>query len=45
MAAPGDLNPLFDLVSVSYELINRNTLQPISHSGFLGIVLMWGGYR
>ena len=33
MAAPGDLNPLFDLVSVSYELINRNTLQPISHSG------------
>ena len=33
MAAPGNLNPLFDLVSVSYELINRNTLQPISHSG------------
>lgn len=33
MTAPGDLNPLFDLVSVSYELINRNTLQPISHSG------------
>lgn len=33
MAAPGDLNPLFDLVSVSYELINRNTLQVISHTG------------
>ena len=33
MAAPGDLNPLFDLVSVSYELIVRNTLQLISHSG------------
>ena len=34
MANPGgNLNPLLDTVSVSYELINFNTLQPVSHSG------------
>ena len=33
MAAPGGLTPLNDLVSVSYQLINRNTLQAISHTG------------
>lgn len=33
MAAPGGLTPLDDLVSVSYQLINRNTLQVISHTG------------
>ena len=33
MAAPGGLTPFEDFVSVSYELINYNTLQPITHSG------------
>ena len=33
MATPGGLTPLDDLVSVSYQLINRNTLQIISHTG------------
>ena len=33
MAAPGGLTPLFDIVNVNYELVNRNTLQTITHSG------------
>jgi len=33
MAIPGGLTPFEDFVSVSYELINYNTLQPITHSG------------
>lgn len=34
MAIPGGIiNPIFDSVGVTYELINFNTLQPISHTG------------
>lgn len=33
MAIPGGLTPFEDFVSVSYQLISYNTLQPITHSG------------
>ena len=33
MADPGGLIPREDYVNVSYQLINYNTLQPITHSG------------
>lgn len=42
MANPGgNLNPFLDTVSVTYDLIDFNTLQPVSHSGKMHISIGW----